>query len=105
MFQTVPAQLAGFGDGIQPTLNVKCANVLEPILSTTRLNVILPDISVALQRRWTLVLFDVREIDALDEIPNRQDTLRVCVGDGCGSYYFLCLVFDAARRTFSASGD
>lgn len=69
MLQSVATELRRT-DLTQPALDVEGPRVLQPDFFTARLEVILPDVRVALHRGWALVFPNPGQINLLDEIAN-----------------------------------
>src|SRR5271157_3317418 len=101
----VSAECARFSHGIKPALDIIGVNVLEPFPRATGADMIVRNVPVAFECRWALVLPDVREIDLLNKVTDRQNTLRSCVRCFGSRHNRPGLFLDGLRRTFAACGD
>src|SRR4029077_17906193 len=84
---------------IKPALNVECADILHPSASAQRLQMILPDVTIAFGCARPLVFFDPRQIYTLDEIAKSCYALRWNLGSVDGAHVLLGRILDISGRT------
>jgi adenine-specific DNA-methyltransferase len=82
---------------IEPSLDVERANIFQPSASTACFDVMVPNIPVALESGWTLVLLDVREVDTFNKVRHRNHALWVGVSHRRRSHDFPRRLFDLAQ--------
>src|ERR1700687_3330104 len=71
MSQGIAAQNSRSRNFVKYALDIACANLPHPKAQAATLQVIRPDISIALYSGWSLLLFHARQINPLNEINER----------------------------------